>query len=89
MKLKEATKIVECGIEKTLIYCDFLIKHRSRIRTNNVIKRPNRDIHRRIGYLRSNSIYVNKKQIRTHPQKEVRSDLLGMVHHRGLEPRTH
>ena len=33
--------------------------------------------------------FITKKQIRTHPQKEVRSDLLGMVHHRGLEPRTH
>ena len=34
-------------------------------------------------------ICPNKKQIRTHLQKEVRSDLLGMVRHRGLEPRTH
>ena len=33
--------------------------------------------------------FITKKQIRTHLQKEVRSDLLGMVHHRGLEPRTH
>ena len=31
----------------------------------------------------------DKKQIRMHLRKEVRSDLLGMVHHRGLEPRTH
>ena len=34
-------------------------------------------------------MYGYKKQIRTHLRKEVRSDLLGMVHHRGLEPRTH
>ena len=33
--------------------------------------------------------FITKKQIRTRLQKEVRSDLLGMVHHRGLEPRTH
>ena len=35
------------------------------------------------------SFDITQKQIRTHPRKEVRSDLLGMVHHRGLEPRTH
>ena len=32
---------------------------------------------------------LSKKQIRTHYRKEIRSDLRLMVHHRGLEPRTH
>ena len=34
-------------------------------------------------------MYGYKKQIRTHLQKEVRSDLLGMVHLQGLEPWAH
>ena len=44
MKLKEATKKVEDGIEKTLTYCDFPREHWTRIRTNNVIERLNREI---------------------------------------------
>ena len=47
MKLKEAAKKVEDGIEETLTYCDFSSEHWTRIRTNNVIKRLNRDIRRR------------------------------------------
>lgn len=47
MKLKEAAKKVEDGIKETLIYCDFLSEHWTRIRTNNVIKRLNREIRRR------------------------------------------
>lgn len=46
MKLKEAAKKVEDGIEETLIYCDFPSEHWTRIRTNNVIERLNREIRR-------------------------------------------
>lgn len=48
MKLKEAAKKVEDSVEKPLTYCDFLREHRTRIRTNNVVKRLNREIRRRI-----------------------------------------
>ena len=47
MKLKEAGKKVEDGIEETLTYCDFPSEHWTRIRTNNVIERLNREIRRR------------------------------------------
>ena len=47
MKLQEAAKKVEDGIDKALTYCDFLSEHWSRIRTNNVIERLNREIRRR------------------------------------------
>ena len=47
MKLKEATKKVEDGIEEALTYCDFPSEHWTRIRTNNVIERLNREIRRR------------------------------------------
>lgn len=47
MKLKEAAKKVEDGIEETLTYCDFPSEHWTRIRTNNVIKRLNCEIRRR------------------------------------------
>ena len=47
MKLKEAAKKVEDGIEETLTYCDSPSEHWTRIRTNNVIERPNRAIRRR------------------------------------------
>ena len=46
MKLKEAAKKVEDGIEETLTYCDFPGEHWTRIRTNNVIEGLNREIHR-------------------------------------------
>ena len=46
MKLKEAIKKVEDGIEETLTYCDFPSEHWTRIRTNNVIEQPNREIRR-------------------------------------------
>ena len=48
MKLKEAAKKVEDGIEETLTYCDFPAEHWTRIRTNNAIERLNREIRRRI-----------------------------------------
>ena len=47
MKLKEAAKKVEDGIEETLTYCDFPGEHWTRIRTNNVIERLNREMRRR------------------------------------------
>ena len=47
MKLKEAAKKVEDGIEETLTYCDFPSEHWTRIRTNNAIERLNREIRRR------------------------------------------
>lgn len=48
MKLKEAAKKVEDGVEETLAYTDFPYEHWTRIRTNNVIERLNREIRRRI-----------------------------------------
>ena len=42
-----AAKKVEDGIEETLSYCDFPSEHWTRIRTNNVIERLNREIRRR------------------------------------------
>ena len=47
MKLKEAAKKVEDGIEETLTYCDFPSEHWTRICTNNVMERLNREIRRR------------------------------------------
>ncbi|MDY4171535.1 MAG: transposase, partial [Evtepia sp.] len=47
MKLKGAAKKVEDSVEETLIYCDFPSEHWTRIRTNNVIERLNREIRRR------------------------------------------
>ena len=50
MKLKEAAKKVEDGIEETLTYCDFPSEHWTRIRTNNVIERLNREIRRHLNH---------------------------------------
>ena len=47
MKLKEAAKKVENSVEETLTYYDFPSEHWTRIRTNNVIERLNREIRRR------------------------------------------
>lgn len=47
MKLASAAKKVEAGIEETLTYCDFPSEHWTKIRTNNVIERLNREIRRR------------------------------------------
>ena len=38
---------IEDGIEETLTYCEFPSEHWTRIRTNNVIERLNREIRRR------------------------------------------
>ena len=46
MKLKEAAKKVGDGIEETLTYCDFPSEHWTRIRTNNCLKRLNREMRR-------------------------------------------
>ena len=43
MKLPEASKKVEAGIEETLTYCDFPTEHWTKIRTNNAIERLNRE----------------------------------------------
>ena len=48
MKLKEAAKKIEDSVEETLTYCDFPSEHWTRIRTNNVIERLNREIRRRM-----------------------------------------
>lgn len=47
MKLKEAAKKIEDGIEETLTYMNFPSQHWLKIRTNNVIERMNREIRRR------------------------------------------
>ncbi|MDL2229978.1 IS256 family transposase, partial [Treponema sp. OttesenSCG-928-L16] len=47
MKLPEAARKVEAGIEETLSYADFPSEHWTRIRTNNVVERVNREIRRR------------------------------------------
>ena len=47
IKLKEAAKKVEDGIEETLSHCDFPSEHWTRMRTNNVIERLNQEIRRR------------------------------------------
>jgi len=47
MKLKEAAKKVEEGILETLSYMDFPYAHWSKLRSNNVIERLNREIRRR------------------------------------------
>ena len=47
MKLPEAAKKVANGIEETLTYCEFPSEHWTKIRTNNVIERLNREIRRR------------------------------------------
>lgn len=47
IKLKEAARKVEGGIEETLSLCDFPSEHWARIRTNNVIKQLNREIRSR------------------------------------------
>lgn len=47
MKLKEAAKKLEDGIEETLTYMNFPYEHWNKIRTNNTIERLNREIKRR------------------------------------------
>jgi len=47
MKLPEAAKKVEEGIEETLTYMAFPSEHWIKIRTNNVLERLNREIRRR------------------------------------------
>ncbi len=47
MKLPEAARKVDDGIEETLTYMGFPYQHWLKIRTNNVIERLNREIRRR------------------------------------------
>ena len=47
MKLKEAAKKIEDSVEETLTYTAFPFEHWTRIRTNNVIERLNKEIRRR------------------------------------------
>lgn len=47
MKLKEAAKKLEDGIEETLTYMSFPYEHWTKLRTNNTIERLNREIKRR------------------------------------------
>lgn len=47
MKLHQAAKKLEDGIEETLAYMLFPMEHWTRIRTNNTIERLNREIRRR------------------------------------------
>ena len=47
MKLPEAAKKVETGIEEPLAYCDLPSEHWTKLRTTNVIERLNREIRRR------------------------------------------
>ena len=54
MKLSEAAKKVEAGVEETLTYCDFPSEHWTRIRTNNVIE-PRRSAWRRAKTANSSS----------------------------------
>ena len=47
MKLGKAAEKVETGIEETLTFMDFPSQHWTRIRTNNMLERVNREIKRR------------------------------------------
>lgn len=47
MRLKEAAKKVEDGIEETMTYYAFPSEHWLKIRTNNMLERLNREIRRR------------------------------------------
>ena len=46
MKLSAAAKKIEDGVDETLTYMDFPTEHWTRIRTNNVTERVNREIKR-------------------------------------------
>ena len=47
MKLRDAARKIEDGVEETLTYFAFPSEHWTRIRTNNAIERLNREIRRR------------------------------------------
>ena len=47
MRLREAAKVVRVGHAETLACCEMPREHWRRIRTNNAIERPNREIRRR------------------------------------------
>ena len=86
MKLKEAAKKVEDGIEETLTYCDFPSEHWTRIRTNNVIEQLNREIRRRtrvVGTL----YYIWSTNVGVFNEK--RNGLKGLLRVDGKECRLH
>lgn len=47
MKLKNASEVLENGLQETLTYMDFPVEHWRRIRTNNPLERIMREIRRR------------------------------------------
>ena len=47
LKLKEVAQKIEDDVEETLTYADFPSEHWTRIRTNNIIERLNREMRRR------------------------------------------
>ena len=47
LKLRDAARKIEDGVEETLTYFAFPSEHWTRIRTNNAIERLNREIRRR------------------------------------------
>ncbi len=47
MKLHQAAKKLEDGLDETITYMSFPLEHWTRIRTNNTIERLNREIRRR------------------------------------------
>ena len=47
LKLRDAARKIEDGVEETLTYFAFPSEHWARIRTNNAIERLNREIRRR------------------------------------------
>jgi len=60
MKLREASDKIEKGIEETLTYMDFPYAHWSKLRSNNVIERLNREIRRVSATLKLYHIPVKK-----------------------------
>ena len=60
MKLPEAAKKEADGIEETLTYCDFPSAHWTKIRTNNVIERMNREIRRRTRVVGSSQTEIRR-----------------------------
>ena len=76
MKLKEAAKKVEDGIEETLTYCDFPSEHWTRIRTNNVIERLNREIRA--------CVHQNEHRIVKHLLVVNQQELLSLLVDKGM-----
>lgn len=71
MKLKELAKTVEEGMEAALTYCDFPSEHRTRISTNNVIERLNRENRRCTRALGRWLLRINYRPYSRKPQAHV------------------